>query len=125
VKVVEHVYDDGMLEGLAQAIDELELPVDGAALIEAIALRDRLGARISAAVDAFNVAQLCSATGITTSSTGPAGTPNSSPTPPSKSPDPTAPPSPPTHPAEDPAVHDMFRAGAEPRSLDLGTDGPG
>lgn len=39
-----------ILEGLARAIDDLELPVDGGVLTEAFALEDRLNAKLLAAV---------------------------------------------------------------------------
>jgi hypothetical protein len=41
------VYDVGVFEELATAIDELAIPTDGAALAAVLALRDRLDARIS------------------------------------------------------------------------------
>ncbi|HVM13277.1 MAG TPA: DUF222 domain-containing protein [Egibacteraceae bacterium] len=42
-----------MLEDLAVAIDDLDVPTDRESLVEAIALRDRLDARIAAAVGEF------------------------------------------------------------------------
>ena len=47
-----------MLEDLAEAIEELDIPVDGAGLIQVLALRDRLDARIAEAVGAFDAAGL-------------------------------------------------------------------
>ena len=45
-----------MFEALATAIDELEVPVEGAALAEAFALADRLASKLSAAVGVFDAA---------------------------------------------------------------------
>jgi hypothetical protein len=42
----------GMFEELGTAIDELDIPVDGAALAAVLELRDRLDARLSDAVAA-------------------------------------------------------------------------
>jgi len=47
-----------MLEQLAQAIEELVIPVDGSSIAAALALRDRLDATITAAVAAFDAAGL-------------------------------------------------------------------
>ena len=41
------MYDGGVLEELAAAIETLDIPVDGAALVQVLALRDRLDARIA------------------------------------------------------------------------------
>jgi hypothetical protein len=46
----EQVYDEAMFEELGDAIEGLDIPVDGAALADVLALRDRLDARISDAV---------------------------------------------------------------------------
>jgi Domain of unknown function (DUF222)/HNH endonuclease len=50
ISIYEQVYDNGMFEELGTAIDELDIPVDGAALAAVLALRDQLDARISDAV---------------------------------------------------------------------------
>ncbi len=47
-----------MLEGLAGAIEELRIPPSGPAIAEAVALRDRLEAKIAEAVGAFDAASL-------------------------------------------------------------------
>jgi Domain of unknown function (DUF222) len=47
-----------ILDGLAHAIDELDLPVDGAVLTEAFALADRLNAKLLAAVGAHDTAEV-------------------------------------------------------------------
>jgi hypothetical protein len=47
-----------MLAGLTDAIEGLMIPADGAAIAQAIALRDRLDARITAAVGEFDAAKL-------------------------------------------------------------------
>ena len=47
-----------MLEDLAAVIETLDIPVDGAALVQVLALRDRLDARIAEAVGAFDAAGL-------------------------------------------------------------------
>lgn len=47
-----------MFEELAEAIERVEGPVDGAALVQALALRDRLDARICEAVGDFDAARL-------------------------------------------------------------------
>ena len=44
----------GVLDDLTAAIDGLKLPYDGESLTQAIALRDRLDARIAEAVAAFD-----------------------------------------------------------------------
>jgi hypothetical protein len=48
-----HVMSLAMFEGLEEAIHDIRLPVDGDALAELIALRDRLDLRIGQAVLAF------------------------------------------------------------------------
>jgi Domain of unknown function (DUF222) len=48
----------GILERLADAIDQLDLPVDGAVLAEAFALADRLNAKLVAAVGQHDAAEL-------------------------------------------------------------------
>lgn len=45
-----------MLEGLAREVEELEIPLGGEALVEAFALRDRLEAKLCAAVGDFAAA---------------------------------------------------------------------
>src|SRR5688572_30765051 len=47
-----------MFDKLAQAIRELEVPVDGTALVALFALRDQLDARLAAAVGEFDAAAL-------------------------------------------------------------------
>lgn len=47
-----------MFDGLRDAIEGLEVPVDDRALIELVALRDRLDARLTAAVGDFDAARL-------------------------------------------------------------------
>ena len=47
-----------MLEDLAQAIEELDIPLDGNALVQVLALRDRLDSRIVAVVGEFDEAGL-------------------------------------------------------------------
>ncbi len=48
----------GVLEQLAQAIDGLDLPMDGAVLAEALALADRLNAKLTSAVGEHDVADM-------------------------------------------------------------------
>jgi hypothetical protein len=47
---------EGMLAELAQAIEELVIPPDGAAITEAYELRDRLDAKLAEALSAFDAA---------------------------------------------------------------------
>jgi hypothetical protein len=47
-----------MLEGLAAEIENLKVPLDGDGLAEAIALADRLQAKIAEAVADFDAAEL-------------------------------------------------------------------
>src|SRR5688500_18138516 len=47
-----------MFEALAQAVGEMEIPADSAAIAKAIELRSRLDARIAEAVGAFDRASL-------------------------------------------------------------------
>ena len=47
-----------MFEGLAGEIEALSVPVDGASIAAAVALRDRLDAKIADAVAAFDAASL-------------------------------------------------------------------
>ncbi|HEX2064079.1 MAG TPA: DUF222 domain-containing protein [Acidimicrobiales bacterium] len=54
-----------MFEDLERAIEELDIPVDGDAIAEVIGLRDRLDAAITAAVAAFDAAELWDADGAT------------------------------------------------------------
>jgi hypothetical protein len=54
-----------MLAALAEAIEELDIPVDGVELVRALALRDRLDARITAAVGVFDSLQLWDIDGAT------------------------------------------------------------
>jgi hypothetical protein len=53
------------MEDLAEAIVELDIPVDGAAIVQVLALRDRLDARIAEAAGAFDTAQLWDIDGAT------------------------------------------------------------
>jgi len=48
------VYDQGVLAELERAIDELDIPVDGAAIAEVFALRARLDAALAEALAAFD-----------------------------------------------------------------------
>jgi hypothetical protein len=52
------VYDDRVCNGLAEAIEELLIPIDGEALAGVLALRDRLDARIAVAIASFDRHQL-------------------------------------------------------------------
>jgi hypothetical protein len=82
-----------ILEGLAHAIDDLDLPIDNGVLTEAFALADRLNAKLLAAVGEHDAAEMWRNDGATSMTawlrhhTGRSGrdarTPNSSPTPPS------------------------------------------
>ena len=54
-----------MFEGLGEAIDGLEIPVDGDALAEVFALRDRLDARLAEAVAEFDRRELWECDGAT------------------------------------------------------------
>ncbi|HET6835010.1 MAG TPA: hypothetical protein VFH30_14140, partial [Acidimicrobiales bacterium] len=53
------------LQPLADAIDDLDLPADGAVLIEAFALADRLNAKLLAAVGSHDAAELWRSDGAT------------------------------------------------------------
>ena len=59
------MYDWDVLEELAAAIEGLDVPVDGAALVRVLALRDQLDARIADAVGAFDKAELWDIDGST------------------------------------------------------------
>jgi len=48
------VYDEGVIEALREAIEELEVPLDGDALAEALKLADLLNAKLSKAVGEFD-----------------------------------------------------------------------
>jgi hypothetical protein len=63
--VIEHVYDRRMFERLAAKIEEVSIPVDGAALVEAFALVDRLQAKLTEAVADFDRAMLWESEGAT------------------------------------------------------------
>ena len=52
------MYDWGVLEGLAEAIEKLRIPLDGTSLTQVLALRDRFDALIAEAVGEFDAAQL-------------------------------------------------------------------
>jgi Domain of unknown function (DUF222) len=54
-----------MFEGLAEAIEELTIPVDGDALAQVFALRDRLDAKLAAAVADFDRHELWDCEGAT------------------------------------------------------------
>lgn len=56
--MIEHMYALDVLESLATVIDDLRVPCDGAGLVQVLALRDRLDARIAAAVGEFDTARL-------------------------------------------------------------------
>lgn len=47
-----------MFDGLAREVDELDIPLDGAALAEIAAILDRLQARFTQAVGEFDAAGL-------------------------------------------------------------------
>lgn len=47
-----------LFEELAKAVEKLTIPVDGFALVRALALRDRLDARIAEAAGDFDAAKL-------------------------------------------------------------------
>jgi hypothetical protein len=55
----------GVLEELGTAIETLDIPLDGDALTAAIALRDRLDARISDTIAAYDTAALWELEGAT------------------------------------------------------------
>jgi Domain of unknown function (DUF222) len=61
----EHVYDSGMLERLREAIEELDLPVDGVALTEGFALLDLLTAKLTTAVRDFDASEMWDGDGAT------------------------------------------------------------
>ena len=61
----EQVYDVVMCTGLAEAIDDYTIPLDGDALAEAFALADRLQAKLVDAVAGFDTAQLWDIDGAT------------------------------------------------------------
>jgi hypothetical protein len=52
------VYDSGVFEELGTAIETLDIPLDGHALAAAIGLRDRLDARISDTIAAYDTTGL-------------------------------------------------------------------
>ncbi len=45
-----------MLKELGEAVEQLEIPLDGHTLVRVLAIRDRLDARIAQAVGAFDAA---------------------------------------------------------------------
>jgi hypothetical protein len=55
---VERVYDIGVITQLARLVDEIEIPIDGDAIAEALALRDKLEAAIAQALGDFDEAKL-------------------------------------------------------------------
>jgi len=52
------MYDDSVFRALGRDIEELDIPLDGAALVEAVGLIDRLSAKLAEAVGAFDAAGL-------------------------------------------------------------------
>jgi hypothetical protein len=64
-RICELVYDSGVFEQLGEAIEGLDIAVDGDALAAVLALRDRLDARISSAVAAHDRAGLWELDGAT------------------------------------------------------------
>ncbi len=52
-----------MFETLAAAIDEMNIPVDGDAVVEAFALRDRLDAKLALAAGELDAVELWDADG--------------------------------------------------------------
>lgn len=59
------MYDHDVLEALATVIEDLRVPLDGPALVQVLALRDRLDARIVAAVGYFDASELWDADAAT------------------------------------------------------------
>ncbi len=59
------MYALDVLENLATAIDELRVPLDSAALVQVLAVRDRLEARIVSAVGDYDEARLWDADAAT------------------------------------------------------------
>ncbi len=59
------MYDWAVLDDLAEAIENLDIGVDGAAIVRALALRDQLDARIAEVVGAFDAASLWDIDGAT------------------------------------------------------------
>lgn len=59
----ERVYANRMFETLAAAIDEMNIPVDGDAVVEAFALRDRLDAKLALAAGELDAVELWDADG--------------------------------------------------------------
>ncbi len=55
---IEHMYDLNVFESLCTEIDQLVVPLCGEAITEVLALRDRLDAKITDAVGAFDAAGL-------------------------------------------------------------------
>ncbi len=47
-----------VFEALAVAIEGLDIPLDGFAIVDALALRDRLDSQITRTLDAFDAASL-------------------------------------------------------------------
>jgi Domain of unknown function (DUF222)/HNH endonuclease len=64
-RVCELVYDGGMFEQLGDAVEGLDIPADGDALVAVLALRDRLDARICEAVATHDRAGLWELDGAT------------------------------------------------------------
>ena len=58
-----------ILERLARAVDDLDLPVDSGVLTEAFVLADRLNAKLLAAVDEHDAAELWRNDGATSMTT--------------------------------------------------------
>jgi hypothetical protein len=59
------VYDHGMSEALATAIEELDIPLDGAVLLQEIVLLERHTAKVYEAIGGFDAAQLWDLDGAT------------------------------------------------------------
>jgi len=65
-----------VFEALAVAITELDIPLDGFAIVDALAQRDRLDAQITKTLGAFDAASLWdidAATSLTAPGCGPMG----------------------------------------------------
>ena len=63
--MVEHAYDLSVFEPLREMVQSLRIPVDSAAIAEAIAIRSMLDARITEATAAFDEAELWDADAAT------------------------------------------------------------
>lgn len=63
--MIEHMYDQEVFEALREAVEQVDVPTDGDALRELFGLIDRLSAKASAAVAAFDAAALWELDGAT------------------------------------------------------------